>query len=129
MNDDPFAPYVTRSGGAQGKAFERVELGRMDNGNGIRTRSTINPDGSETVVKSGAGLVRFIHNAAPEEVADFPFWPLTERNYAERVYFSRTRAHLSESTSPTMPHKAISHFLMLDKNGEEVSFELVELPT
>jgi len=68
QKDDGSPKFQTRTGDAQGASIERKMLDAVGGMNTIRTQLMIAPDGSETLLKTGGGLARFINEPVkPEE--------------------------------------------------------------
>lgn len=59
--------FPTRTGDAQGGAFERKKLDIVQGASGIRTRVTIHPDGSQTTLRTRNGMPEFVTTKVDDE--------------------------------------------------------------
>lgn len=115
----------TRDGEATGKANERVMLQKVGGANAPRTVIRSNPDGTETMLKTGAGFSRFTTTKKKPSASYGPYWPLTERRYSERTHFS-LRSTLPVTGEACMPFSPLASVTMLDRNGNVVVLQLKE---
>lgn len=114
----------TRDGDSIGKGNERVMSQKAGNASIPRTVIQTNPDGTETMLKTGAGFSRFTTTKRLQNpIGDY--WPLTERLYQERVFFAE-RSTLPVTGEPCITHTPLSRITMLDKNFRMVVLELKE---
>lgn len=120
---NPWPKLPNRRGGAVGKRTERTMFGVVGE-DSWSPRTVIRETAEGTVMmKTGGGMVSIELTRKKAPVANNAIFPLTERDYLERTYAAE-RSTLPGSATPCISYTPITHFLMLDINGNEVAFDL-----